>query len=653
MEKPLKGAHEKSLLIDQHSLKSQLRFLTCGSVDDGKSTLIGRLLFDAKVLTHDQLESLRANSGGFASNPAKLDFSLLLDGLSAEREQGITIDVAYRFFTTVRRSFIVADCPGHEQYTRNMVTGASNCELAILLVDATKGILPQTRRHSLIASKLGIRNIVLAVNKMDLANWDQERFDSIVNDFDQFSVGLGFTEVTAIPLSGLLGANVVDRSQRMPWYQGPCLLEYLETVPSVDHETMDTPLRIIVQGSVINSLGRGDTYHRAITGFVAAGTATIGAAVRIMPSGRTTSISEILMPSDADNGVQVGRAITFTLAQETDCGRGSLVCAQSSAPQMADAFVADLVWMSEDPLLIGQRFWLKIGANTTVATVIAINHRLDINTGKLCQAESLELNGLGEVVIETTKPFAFEAYANNKALGGFVLVDRLSHATVAAGMIDRSTNIASENLHWQFTEIDAEARADLKGQFPLVVWLTGLSGAGKSTIANLAEKRLFELGYHTYLLEGDNLRYGLNRDLAFSPEDRRENIRRAGEVARLMTDAGLIVIAAFISPFLADRAAIRQMMPTGRFLEVHVHVSLEEAERRDPKGLYRKARSGKLKGFTGIDSPYEPAVAPEMYIDTQALSAAEAADQIVAEILALQARKNSPTIPKTSSTDTP
>jgi bifunctional enzyme CysN/CysC len=372
-----------------------------------------------------------------------------------------------------------------------------------------------------------------------------------------------------------------------------------------------------------------------------------------MPSGRTTSIAQILMPSDADNGVQAGRAITFTLAQETDCGRGSLVCAQSSAPQMADAFVADLVWMAEDPLLIGQRFWLKIGANITAATVIAINHRLDIDTGRLLDAEALELNAIGEVVIETAQPFAFEPYAKSQVLGGFVLIDRFSNATLAAGMIVRSTNLASENLHWQYSEIDAEARADLKGQFPLVVWLTGLSGAGKSTIANLAEKRLFELGHHTYLLEGDNLRYGLNRDLAFSSEDRRENIRRAGEVARLMTDAGLIVIAAFISPFRADRAAIRQMMPDGRFLEVHVHVSLEEAEKRDPKGLYQKARSGNLKGFTGIDSPYEPAVAPEMYIDTQTMSASEAADQIVAQILALQAKQKSARVSSISSTDTP
>jgi bifunctional enzyme CysN/CysC len=565
-----------------------------------------------------------------------MDFSILLDGLSAEREQGITIDVAYRFFSTQRRSFIVADCPGHEQYTRNMVTGASNCELAILLVDARKGILQQTRRHALIAIKLGIRKLVLAVNKMDMVDWSQQRFDAIVSEFQQFTANQSSISITPIPVSGLLGENITQRGANMAWYRGPALLEHLESV-SLDYRSYENgSLRIVVQGSLNNKLDAETQHSRWITGFVASGVATEGAMVRILPSGRTTRLAAITIPYDGKNGVASGKAITFALEHETDCGRGDLVCAQDDAPQMADSFIVDLVWMGEEPLVAGQRFWLKIGANQVPVTVSSVLHRLDINSGEQLNENGLDLNALGQVVIEANRPIVFETYANNRTLGGLILIDRQTNATVAAGMIVQATNLASENLHWQFGELDANARAALKGQTPLVVWLSGLSGAGKSTIANLVEKQLYTLGHHTYLLEGDNLRYGLNRDLGFSSVDRTENIRRAGEVAHLMADSGLIVIAAFISPFASDRKSIRAMMPEGSFIEVHVDVSLDEAERRDPKGLYKKARSGMLKGFTGIDSPYEQAEHPEIYIDTQKLSAAAAADVIVAKIRAMQ-----------------
>jgi bifunctional enzyme CysN/CysC len=636
MQETLSAADNAASLIDQHIAKSQLRFLTCGSVDDGKSTLIGRLLYDAQVLTIDQIERLHLESRKAAPLGDRMDFSILLDGLSAEREQGITIDVAYRFFSTQRRSFIVADCPGHEQYTRNMVTGASNCELAILLVDARKGILQQTRRHALIAIKLGIRKLVLAVNKMDMVDWSQQRFDAIVSEFQQFTANQSSISITPIPVSGLLGENITQRGANMAWYRGPALLEHLESV-SLDYRSYENgSLRIVVQGSLNNKLDAETQHSRWITGFVASGVATEGAMVRILPSGRTTRLAAITIPYDGKNGVASGKAITFALEHETDCGRGDLVCAQDDAPQMADSFIVDLVWMGEEPLVAGQRFWLKIGANQVPVTVSSVLHRLDINSGEQLNENGLDLNALGQVVIEANRPIVFETYANNRTLGGLILIDRQTNATVAAGMIVQATNLASENLHWQFGELDANARAALKGQTPLVVWLSGLSGAGKSTIANLVEKQLYTLGHHTYLLEGDNLRYGLNRDLGFSSVDRTENIRRAGEVAHLMADSGLIVIAAFISPFASDRKSIRAMMPEGSFIEVHVDVSLDEAERRDPKGLYKKARSGMLKGFTGIDSPYEQAEHPEIYIDTQKLSAAAAADVIVAKIRAMQ-----------------
>jgi bifunctional enzyme CysN/CysC len=604
-----------------------LRFITCGSVDDGKSTLIGRLLHDTQAIFDDQMAALTADSARIGTQGEAIDFALLVDGLSAEREQGITIDVAYRYFGTGKRRFIVADTPGHEQYTRNMVTGASTAELAILLVDARKGVLTQTRRHSLLAKLVGIRRFVLAVTKMDLVDFDRGAFDAAVADYRAFAETAGIGEWLAIPVSGLGGDNVVARSTAMAWYEGPSLIEHLETLPLAGDEEARRPLRMPVQYVV-----RPNQDFRGFAGQIASGTLRLNDEVRILPSGQASKVARILL-GDADVQEAVaGQSPTITLTDEIDCARGDVIAAADDPPQAADQFEADLVWMAEQELVPGRGYWLKLGTRTVNATVQAPKYALNVNTQEHLAAKTLGLNDIGVVEVHTDDPIVFEPYESSRALGGFILIDKLSNATAAAGMIHFALRRA-QNIHWQHVDVSRDVHAAQKGQRPAVVWLTGLSGAGKSTIANLVEKKLVARGRHTFLLDGDNVRHGLNRDLGFTEADRIENIRRVGEVARLMSDAGLIVITAFISPFRAEREMVRAMMAEGEFLEVHVDVPLEVAEERDVKGLYAKARAGEIANFTGIDSPYEPPEKPDLHIDTTKLSAEQAADAIVAAVV--------------------
>ena len=604
-----------------------LRFITCGSVDDGKSTLIGRLLYDSKLIFDDQLAALEADSKRVGTQGEDIDFALLVDGLSAEREQGITIDVAYRFFATPNRKFIVADTPGHEQYTRNMVTGASTADAAVILVDARKGVLTQTRRHSFLAKLIGIRHFVLAVNKMDLVDYDRVAFDSIVADYTVFARDAGVEGFTAIPLSGLKGDNVMERSAALPWYEGPSLLEHLEQLPVDDEAAARGPFRLPVQW--VNRPNQG---FRGFSGLIAEGMVKPGDAVRVLPSGRTTQVARVVTYDGDLESAQAGQSVTLTLADEVDCSRGSVIASADAPPEAADQFQADLVWMAEEPLLPGRGYWLKLGTQTVTATVQPPKYEVNVNTQEQLAAKTLGLNGIGVVELATDAPLVFAPYAESRTLGGFILVDKINHATVACGMLHFALRRA-QNIHWQAIEISREAHARQKGQKPAVVWLTGLSGAGKSTIANLVEKKLHQLGKHSFLLDGDNVRHGLNRDLGFTEADRIENIRRVGEVAKLMADAGLIVITAFISPFRAEREMVRAMLPEGEFIEVFVDAPLAEAERRDVKGLYAKARAGQLKNFTGIDSPYEAPERPDIRIDTTRMSAEDAAERIVAEIL--------------------
>jgi bifunctional enzyme CysN/CysC len=603
-----------------------LRFITCGSVDDGKSTLIGRLLYDSKQIFEDQLATLEADSARVGTQGDAVDFALLIDGLSAEREQGITIDVAYRYFGTPRRRFIVADTPGHEQYTRNMVTGASTAELAVLLVDARKGVLTQTRRHSLLARLVGIRKLVLAVTKMDLVDYDQGAFDAVVSDYRAFADSAGIGDWVAIPVSGLNGDNVVAGSKAMAWYTGPSLLEHLETVPLAGDADARRPLRLPVQYAI-----RPNQDFRGFAGQIASGTVRPGDKVRILPSGRTSTVSRILLGDDELAQAIAGQSVTLTLADEVDCARGDVIAAADDAPQAADQFQADLVWMAETELVPGRGYWLKLGARTINATVHAPKYALNVNTQEHLAAKTLGLNDIGLVEVTTDDAIVFEPYEESRALGGFILIDKLTNATVGAGMIHFALRRA-QNIHWQHVDVSRDVHAAQKGQKAAVVWLTGLSGAGKSTIANLVEKKLVACGRHTFLLDGDNVRHGLNKDLGFTETDRIENVRRVGEVAKLMSDAGLIVITAFISPFRAEREMVRSMMAEGEFIEVHVDVPLDVAEERDPKGLYAKARAGELANFTGIDSPYEPPEQPDIHIDTTAMTAEQAADAIVAEL---------------------
>jgi len=622
-------AHQSDLIasdidayLEAHQNKSLLRFITCGSVDDGKSTLIGRLLYDSKMVFEDQLAALEADSKRIGTQGGEIDFALLVDGLAAEREQGITIDVAYRFFSTETRKFIVADTPGHEQYTRNMVTGASTADAAVILIDARKGVLTQTRRHSYLVSLLGIRHVVLAVNKMDLIGWDQAKFAEIVADYRAFAARIGLNAVTAIPISGLKGDNIANRSEATPWHGGPTLMEWLEAV-DVGSDTRSAPFRMPVQW-----VNRPNLDFRGFAGLIAAGTVRPGDAVKVLPSGRESHVARIVvMPGDLDQAV-VGQSVTLTLTDEIDVSRGDVLVAADAAPEVADQFETTLVWMDDDPLPPGRPYLLKIGARTVTAQVTEIKHKVNVNTLEKLAAKRLELNEIAVANISLDRPIAFEPYTDNRDLGGFILIDKISNRTVGAGLINHHLRRA-DNIHWQATDVDKAARSAIKGQRGRVVWLTGLSGAGKSTIANLVEKKLHSLGRHTYLLDGDNVRHGLNRDLGFTEEDRVENIRRVAEVARLMADAGLIVITAFISPFRAERRMARELMDEGDFIEVFIDTPLSVAEQRDVKGLYQKARAGELKNFTGIDSPYEAPEAPELRIDTTAVTAVEATESIV------------------------
>ena len=620
-------AEDIDAYLEQHQQKSLLRFITCGSVDDGKSTLIGRLLYDSKMIFEDQLAALEADSKRVGTQGQEIDFALLVDGLAAEREQGITIDVAYRFFTTEKRKFIVADTPGHEQYTRNMVTGASTADLAVILIDARKGVLTQTRRHSFLAHLIGIRHIVLAVNKMDLVGYDKAVFDRITLAYRAFASEIGITSFTAIPISGFKGDNITALSDNTPWFKGPALIEHLENVEVGSAADEAKPFRMPVQW-----VNRPNLDFRGFSGQLASGKVRPGDAVRILPSGKTTTIDRIVtLDGDLDEAV-AGQSVTLTLADEVDCSRGDVIAAADAPPEAADQFEATLVWMADEAMIAGRAYWLKIATQSVSATIQQPKYEINVNTLDHLAAKTLELNGIGVVELSTDKPITFEAYADNRTLGGFILIDKLTNATVAAGMLHFSLRRA-QNVHWQATDIDRDMRADLKNQRPALLWFTGLSGSGKSTIANLVEKKLHRMNRHSFLLDGDNVRHGLNKDLGFTEADRIENIRRVGEVAKLMSDAGLIVITAFISPFRAEREMVRSMLPEGEFIEVFIDTPLAEAEKRDVKGLYKKARAGQLKNFTGIDSPYEAPENPEIRIDTTAISPEEAADLIIDRLL--------------------
>jgi len=616
-----------AVYLQQHETKGLLRFITCGSVDDGKSTLIGRLLHDTQLLLDDQVAALEADSRRHGTQNGELDFALLVDGLAAEREQGITIDVAYRFFGTERRKFIVADCPGHEQYTRNMATGASTADLAVVLVDARKGLLTQTRRHSYIVSLLGIRHVVLAVNKMDLVGYDQGTFNAIVAGYRELAAQLGIAQVQAIPLSALKGDNIIATSAAMPWYTGPSLLEHLERI-EVGQErgesvSSDAAFRLPVQW-----VNRPNQDFRGFAGTIVGGRVAVGDEVAVLPSGRRSSVARIVTADGDLASAGDGQAVTLTLADEVDASRGDVIAAASEPPEVADQFAAHLLWMGDERLLPGRPYLLKIGTHTVGASVTEIKHRIDVNTQEHLAAKHLEINEVAFCNLHLDQPIAFEPYARNRALGGFILIDRQTNATVAAGTLDFALRRAG-NIHWQHMDVDKQARARIKQQTPRCLWFTGLSGAGKSTIANLVEKKLLAMGQHTYLLDGDNVRHGLNKDLGFTDEDRVENIRRVAEVAKLMTDAGLIVLVSFISPFRAEREMARALFAEGEFLEVFVDTPLAEAERRDVKGLYAKARRGELRNFTGIDSPYEAPEQPELHLLAADSSPVELAEQVI------------------------
>jgi bifunctional enzyme CysN/CysC len=609
--------------LARHSHKSILRFITCGSVDDGKSSLIGRLLYETKMIFADQLAALESDSKRIGTRGGEIDFALLVDGLAAEREQGITIDVAYRFFATANRKFIVADTPGHEQYTRNMVTGASTADLAVILVDARKGVLTQTRRHSYLVSLLGTRRIVLAVNKMDLVDYDREAFESIEREYRGFAARIGLKDVVAIPVSAVAGDNIVAPSARTPWYRGRPLLGVLEAVP-LDANPAAKAFRMPVQW-----VNRPNPEFRGFAGLIAAGVVRAGDALRALPSGRTSRVARIVNGGADVPQAVAGESVTLTLVDEIDVSRGDVLAAAESPPPVASQFEATVVWMHDDALLPGRTYLVKIGTKTLAASIPRIKYRIDVNTLAQHPAKRLDLNDIGVCTLELATAVAYETYQESRELGGFIVIDRLTNNTVGAGLLREGVR-RSENVHWQALDVNKLARAQLSHQKPCILWFTGLSGAGKSTIANLVEKKLHADGRQTYLLDGDNIRHGLSRDLAFSDEDRVENIRRVAEVARLMVDAGLIVLVSFISPFRAERLMARSLVEPGEFVEVFVDTKLEVAEARDLKGLYRKARRGELKNFTGIDSPYEPPESPELRIDTARLSPEAAAEAVIA-----------------------
>ena len=623
-------AEDIGAYLESHQHKSMLRFITCGSVDDGKSTLIGRLLYDSKMIFEDQLAALESDSKKVGTQGQEIDFALLVDGLAAEREQGITIDVAYRFFNTEKRKFIVADCPGHEQYTRNMVTGASTADLAVILVDARKGVLVQTRRHSYLCHLIGIRNLVLAVNKMDLVDYSQEVFDGIVADYAAFARSIGIEGFTAMPISGFKGDNITALSANTPWYSGPTLIGHLETVEVNAARDLEKPLRMPVQW-----VNRPNLDFRGFSGLIASGSVKPGDAIRVLPSGKTSTVTRVVtMQGDLDQAL-AGQSVTLCLADEIDCSRGDVIAAADNPPQNADQFESTLVWLNDEPLHVGRAYWLKLGTQTVSVTVQQPKYAISVNTMEHVAVKTLDLNAIGVAEITTDRPLVFEPYADNRTLGGFILIDKITNATVAAGMIHFSLR-RSQNVHWQPTDVTRDEHARLKNQTPRVLWFTGLSGSGKSTIANEVEKRLNLMNRHTFLLDGDNVRHGLNKDLGFTEADRIENIRRVGEVAKLMVDAGLIVLTAFISPFRAEREMVRQLLPAGEFIEIFVDTPLAVAEARDVKGLYKKARSGQLKNFTGIDSPYEPPLNPEIRVNTVEMTPEEAAEHIIRQLMPLK-----------------
>jgi bifunctional enzyme CysN/CysC len=603
--------------------KGLLRFNTCGSVDDGKSTLIGRLLYESKALFDDQLAALEADSKRVGTRPGELDYALLLDGLSAEREQGITIDVAYRYFSTEKRNFIVADTPGHEQYTRNMVTGASTADLSIILVDARKGVLTQTRRHSFLVSLLGIRHVALAVNKMDLVDYSEETFRAIEREYLAFAKQLGLKDVICIPISAVNGDNVIEHTEKTSYYTGPTLMELLDNVSVDEDRLVNEPFRFPVQW-----VNRPHLDFRGFAGTIVSGTVRTGDTIRVQPSGRTSKLTRIVTYGGDLESASVGQAVTLTLADEIDISRGDLLVTAANPAEVANQFEATVVWMSEAPLLRGRAYLLKIGNKTVTATISPIKHRINVNTLEHVAAPKLELNEIGVVNLELDRPIAFDAYTKNRDTGAFILIDRLTNDTVGAGMLHFALRRA-QNVHWQAIDVNKSSRSALKGQKACVLWYTGLSGAGKSTIANLVDKKLYGEGRHGYLLDGDNVRHGLNKDLGFTDADRVENIRRIAEVARLMVDAGLIVSTAFISPFRAERMMARALFGEGEFFEIYVDTPLSVAEERDPKGLYKKARRGELRNFTGIDSPYEAPEKPDLRVNTTDTSPEAAAETVV------------------------
>ncbi len=611
--------------LHAHEKKSMLRFITCGSVDDGKSTLIGRLLYESKLVFEDHMAALEADSKKVGTQGGDLDFALLVDGLAAEREQGITIDVAYRFFSTERRKFIVADTPGHEQYTRNMVTGASTAELAVVMIDARKGVLTQTRRHSYLVSLLGIRKIVLAINKLDLVDYSKKVYDDIETEYRAFAAEIGLTDIQCIPMSALKGDNIVEPSPHTPWYHGPTLVAHLETV-EIEDALQHSPFRMPVQW-----VNRPDLDFRGFSGQILSGIIRPGDRIRVLPSGQESDVERIVTFSGDLDEAFAGQSVTLTLTDEIDISRGDVISISNNPPAVADQFEAHIVWMAEHEMLPGRPYLAKIGTRTVGITVTHPKYKVNVNTLEHTATKTLALNEIGVCNISFDRPVAFDAYRDNRDMGGFVIIDRMTNTTVGAGMIDFALRRA-DNVHWQAIEVNKEAHASMKGQKPGVVWFTGLSGSGKSTIANIVERKLHQMGRHTYMLDGDNVRHGLNRDLGFTEEDRVENIRRVAEVSGLMVDAGLIVLVSFISPFRAERRLARERLAEGEFIEVFVDTPIEVAEQRDPKGLYKKARQGELKNFTGIDSPYERPEKPEIRIDSTVTSAEEAADIVIAHL---------------------
>jgi len=612
--------------LKKHEHKSLLRFITCGSVDDGKSTLIGRLLYESKMLFDDQLAAIEADSKKWGTQGGEIDFALLVDGLAAEREQGITIDVAYRFFSTDRRKFIVADTPGHEQYTRNMITGASTADVAVILVDARRGILTQTRRHSFLVSLIGIRKVVLAINKMDLVDYSEKVFRSITEEYRTFAAQFVLEDITAIPLSALRGDNIIEKSPRMPWHHGTTLMGYLETVGIEESRQQAGNFRLPVQW-----VNRPHLDFRGFCGTVASGTIKPGDRVRVQPSGRESRVARIVTAAGDLPMAVAGQSITLTLTDEVDISRGDMISLATSPAEVADQFESTLIWMSDDAMLPGRPYLLKIGTRTLGATITEPKYKINVNTMEHLATKKLDINEIGVCNLALDRPIAFDAYKDNRDTGAFILIDRMTNNTVGAGMLHFALRRA-HNVHLQPVDMDKSARARSMGQRPAVLWFTGLSGAGKSTIANLVDKKLHALGRHTYLLDGDNLRHGLNKDLGFTDADRVENIRRVAEVAHLFVDAGLIVLTAFISPFRAERAMARGLFDEGEFIEVHVDTPLDVAEARDVKGLYRKARRGELRNFTGVDSPYEPPEAAEIRVNTERQSAEAAADAVIARL---------------------